>query len=267
MDEESVLGFSKSINSKADRALNTEATEKKRVGRPPGKSTKAGSREHTPEGSSAPPPQPAPPPPPRPTRPADPKVKTDPKKTAREEKDEERRVLERKVRMYAENPRLAKILGKDFVIPENLDRLTDDALKSLYQRIQDRLNFGFREQYVARLLGFAFMGIEKTFDMVVKDSEMEGLAEAAQDPVNMLEFEPELSQLAIEISDDMIPSPKWRLALKIAQFVMAFHEAKKQGKMYEEKKQQQQQQRRGPVPKETESSKEDEGEAAGDNAQ
>lgn len=197
--------------SMEENSSGSSTSSGKTRGRP-----KKTSREHTPD-------PPAPPPPPPPSRPPPPQkksVKMD--KTPKDEEEHDRRDLERKVRGYRMNPKLRARLG-DLDIPENLSRMSDSALRELYDEIQFQMNFAFRQIYVDKLFGVFFKGIEKAAVAWTQTEEFLGLEQAAVE--NKEEFEPELSEFANEISDSFIPGVKGRMFMKMVNFTMAYQEA------------------------------------------
>lgn len=144
----------------------------------------------------------------------------------REKAEDERRLLEKKICMYRVNPRMRTMLG-DLEIPYDLSGHSMPAIRRLYQDIQDQLNIHFREQYVEGFFRMGMDGIEKGCEFFMQGVEWKGMAEMACDPEHIETFQPELSQIAVELSDSMIPGPKLRLGMKVLQFVKAFYEERK----------------------------------------
>lgn len=205
-----------------EESSNSNSAPPPKRGRPKKAVTPPATRDPTPE------PSPAPPPPKTTTFRPTPASSSGKSKSKADDKGLLRREKERKIRMYNKNPRLRKMLG-DMFIPDNLQRLSDKEIDDLYSEIQDLLNFSFRDTYATGIFNMCFTGVEKACELFVKDVEWKGLAEFAADQENREEFEPELSEMAIELSDSLIPSAKWRLLLKIVNFTVAYRELIQKG--------------------------------------
>jgi len=147
--------------------------------------------------------------------------------------EEEKKSLERRINMYRITPRLQPLLGEVY-IPQDLSNLSHAALKRLYQEIQDQMNVHFREKYVEGFFKMSMEGIEKGCEFFIKGVEWQGMAEMATSDECIEQFQPELSQIAIELSDNMIPGPKSRLTLKMLQFIKTFYDLHKSKQQQEQ---------------------------------
>lgn len=258
-------------DTKEEQQLPRSALKKKKPGRP--RKTPAPSSdsdmESNPTPSSfdtfmqmVPPPPPsssssAPPPPPTPK-------KASSSKPAPKE-DVSRTTRIRKIKMYFLKKKTREMLY-DMEAPDE-DWYRKASIKEMDDMLTDismRLNIHFRDSMVQQVFVLALNGIEKGFQMFAKDVEMKGMAEIAKDPELLKEycgeenyFEPELSELAAEISDDMIPNAKMRMLFKLATFSMMVYEIRKRQMDFEKKEGMHQQPKRREEQEEQDSDEDD----------
>lgn len=209
-----IYELSHSINSSSNsgkQQAESPGTTAKKAGRPKKPTTTM--QDDTP----APPPRQRTPPPPSATKTA----KVVQEKT-KDDKEKRRAQLIKKIRMYKAHRHLREYF-MEIDVPLKLDNLSDADLEGIYASMLMALECNFRETQVRSMFEMVFVGIEKACSMFIHDVEWQGLAEAACE--NIDSFDPELSQVAVELSDSLIPDPKLRLAFKMFTFASNFRKA------------------------------------------
>lgn len=157
---------------------------------------------------------------------AAPKAQTKAHEAADEEK--RRQNLLSKIDGYLEpNKPLRQMIGEKLAqeIEDTLESrrkvMTADVLEEVYTRIVNALRSTFKRRMVEQGFRAFLTGSEKFMVQFLQYENLAGIADAAYENKEDL-FEPELSELAIELDNSMVPGPKLRLGLKLVEFASAF---------------------------------------------
>jgi len=139
-------------------------------------------------------------------------------KIEQKSRETEKSELYGKLVHYHHSKHLAKFIPDDLKPPKATDSLEvlqahDKALKGFLYRASKEI---FVKRGLESLLNFGEMGL---VDML-KLEHWRGVSDAIMSDEEALQ--PELEELAIELSDSYVPGPKLRLALKIANIAQEF---------------------------------------------
>jgi hypothetical protein len=167
---------------------------------------------------------------PNPPPPAPPKNK--PGKSKEQEKKEEKSEQEKKnlehKRLYSRlvhyhrSKHISKYIPGDIKEPRPSDSL--ESLQAHEELIKGFIHMGSKELVVENMLKGLLGGIEDIAVMGMQMAQYQGLTEALTSDTDYLQ--PELEEVAIELPDSYVPSPKIRIFLKL---FLAAREYAKQG--------------------------------------
>lgn len=145
------------------------------------------------------------------------------KSIKKEADDDERAILYRKVNEYLRSPYLNPLIPKDIKAPS--EKATVTELKGIYASIKGALLGEAKRAYVLTLFDNVVAdGGEFFFLNFLKDSTKLGLSDHLKNNKEL--FQPELEELAIELSDSYIPGPQARILLKLVSFVQNYNKFK-----------------------------------------
>lgn len=145
-----------------------------------------------------------------------------------EAQDEEARRQEYlgKLEDYLEKPRMRMIIGENIceeledLLRGNQKLMSVEVLQKMHERILRRLRSKCKQVVIDRMFIEGLKGGEFAMVNFLHWDYMIGFSKEAIR--NREEFEPELTELAIELSEGWVPGPKVRLAMKIWGFVQEY---------------------------------------------
>lgn len=131
--------------------------------------------------------------------------------TALDLRDKARQLLE-----YKKSKVFASVF-EDFELPKNFS-LDSPAgvIEQAWREASSLLHGDCKRKFVDSIFDQIFSFGETAMVQYFNMGEMEGLADVAM--VNKESFQPELEELAIQLSSDYVPSPMFRLGMKMFQF-------------------------------------------------
>jgi hypothetical protein len=154
------------------------------------------------------------------------------KSLKKEADDDERALLYRKVTEYLRSPYLAPLIPKDIKAPS--EKATVAELKGIYASIKGALLGEAKRSFVLNMFDNVVAdGGEYFFLNFLQDSSKLGLSNYLKSNKEL--FQPELEELAIELSDNYIPGPQARIVLKLISFVQGYNKFKAFNEKDEEK--------------------------------
>lgn len=132
------------------------------------------------------------------------------KETKDKLKEEEHVEVRRKVNAYLKNPKFAEMF-RGVTMPEG--KATDADWRAKYAEIQETLKATYKEAMVAQMF---VGGARATETVMINFLGMHQMTGFADDVVaHRGDFEPELTELAIEMSNSWVPGPVPRLMFKM----------------------------------------------------
>lgn len=163
----------------------------------------------------APPPQPAPP---KITAAKKKEEVRQEEKVEQKSRETERSELYSKITHYFHSKHLAKFIPDDIKPPKSTDSL--ESLQAIDKTIKGFMHRASKEIFVQRALESFINFGETGLVEILKLEHWRGISdEILRDPDVL---QPELEELAIELSDNYVPGPKIRLAVKIANIAQEF---------------------------------------------
>lgn len=134
--------------------------------------------------------------------------------------DKEQAELRRKVTDYLENPKFNGIFNGRVILP---GKTADDLhWKTAYEQIISTMKSKYKEAMVRTMFTRGCDVTETILVRFMKMSEYQGLGREITS--NAAFFEPELTEIAIEMNNDWVPGPMPRLLLKLAEQISKFSE-------------------------------------------
>lgn len=140
------------------------------------------------------------------------------KNIKKENEEDERAQMFRRVNEYLRSPYLSPLLPKDIKPPS--EKSTMAELKSIHASIKGALMGEAKRAFVFNIFDRVAEGGEFFLLNVLHDSSKLGLGNFVKGNREM--FQPELEEIAIELNDNYIPGPQARLALKLMSIVQNF---------------------------------------------
>lgn len=162
---------------------------------------------------TAPPKQAAPPTAPAPA-PADRKALEDARKQVREDEMVE---VRRKVESYLRHPKFQELL-RGVAAPKS--SASDVEWRSALEQIYTTMKAAYKDMMVTMMFEQGCTVAETVMVEFLKMEDKRGLAPSMV--AHRGDFEPELSEIAIELANNWVPGPHVRLLGKVARYMMAY---------------------------------------------
>lgn len=148
--------------------------------------------------------------------------------------------IHRQIIEYMDSPYFKDLLG-DFERPKPPPINNYQTLLSMKNTLKAVLLKGHRTMFVEQMFQYALVGTEFSLVELAKQSHFTGLtsvalqAQGAPDAHGRRQpyFQPELEEIAIELSNNWIPDPKVRLAFKLVGLLSNIHAAHKMQEQFQ----------------------------------
>lgn len=154
---------------------------------------------------------------------------------------ESKDVIIRKISEYLNSPSLKHLFSekerRDWE-PDHASAWSEARLNTFLDNIRSRIKSQFRLRMTETMFQGICSGAERFMVDFLHMDHMQDLGKAAM--TNKHLFDEELAEIAIEMGEELIPSPKFRLMLKLAQFGADYHAARIMAVPLDQQQQQQQ---------------------------
>jgi len=153
------------------------------------------------------------------------------KEAKKEAKEEDGVELRRKVKAYLANPKFQELFAG---VREPEPKGTDQDWKVCYEQIGEILRSTYKEMMVRTMFESGCQAAETVMVQMLQMDRMTGLRDHMV--THRDRFEPELTEIAIELSNSWVPGPIPRLLFKMFQELKEFGSEREGGKREEQVK-------------------------------